>query len=94
MHVLARITFKPEAADRGLAILARLVTHTRREAGCVSYALYEQAEQPHVFQTVEEWRDAAAADAHMKTAHIAEAFAAAGPLLASPPEILSFKAVA
>ena len=94
MHVLARIAFRPDAAAAARVILTQLVAETRKEPGCESYELYQQADRPHVFQTVERWRDAAAADAHMQTPHIAAAFAAAGPLLASPPEILPFNAVA
>lgn len=93
VHVLARITFKPDSASAGRDILARLAAETRREPGCLAYEVFQQAGSPHIFQTVEEWRDAAAVDAHMKTPHIAAAFGAAGPLLAGPPEILPYEAI-
>jgi len=88
-HVLARITVQPEAADAARAILIELVRHTRSEAGCLRYELYQQAEHPQVFQTVELWQDRAAAEAHMRTPHVGAAIAAVGPLLAGPPEILA-----
>jgi len=94
VHVLARISFKPEAAEAAKSLLARLARESRKEPGCVSYAVYQEADTPHVFRTVEEWRDAAAAATHMQSPHIAEAFAAAGPLLAAPPEILAHTSVA
>jgi quinol monooxygenase YgiN len=93
VHVLARITFKPEAVEAAKALLVRLARESRKEAGCVSYAVYQQADQPHVFRTVEEWRDAAAAEAHMQTPHIAAAIATGGPIFAEPPEILPHYAV-
>lgn len=86
-HVLARITVKPESAQTARGILLDLVAHSRQEPGCVSYELYQQAGNPHVFQTVEQWRDEAAADQHLRTIHVGAALAAATPLLAAPPEI-------
>ncbi|MEJ8845946.1 putative quinol monooxygenase [Variovorax rhizosphaerae] len=93
-HILARITFKPEAASQGLAIMTELAARSREEKDCVSYVLFQQADAPHVFQTVEEWSDKAAADAHMVTPHVGAAVAAAGPLFGAPPEILAYTRLA
>lgn len=93
VHVLARITFRPEAAAAGHDILAELVAATRFEPGCLGYEVLRRNDAPHVFQTVERWADQAAADAHMATAHVGKAVAAATPLLAAPPEIVSFTKV-
>ena len=90
-HVMARITLKPEAAEEGRKIMERLAAATRLEAGCLSYQLFQRPDAPHVFQTFEQWHDQAAADAHMSTPHVGAAIAAAGPLFATPPEILAFK---
>ncbi|MGH6637504.1 MAG: putative quinol monooxygenase, partial [Polaromonas sp.] len=76
--------------DTARGILTELVTHSRKEAGCVSYELYQQADNPHVFQTVEQWKDQAAADAHMTMPHVGAAIAAAGALFAAPPEIVAY----
>ena len=86
-YVLARITVKPEVAELAKSILVDLAIKSRQEAGCMGYELYQQAGAPHVFQTVEQWRDKADADAHMETLHVGAALAAAGPLLAQAPEI-------
>ena len=90
IHVMARITVKPEFAAQGRDIMSTLVKATRQEAGCLAYELFQRPDAPHVFQTVEQWTDQAAVDAHMATAHIGAAIAAAGPMFAAPPEILSF----
>jgi quinol monooxygenase YgiN len=95
-YVLARITFKPEAAATArepladLADLAELAARARRKDGRVRYGVFQQAGAARVFQTVEEWRGAASADAHMESPHVAAAFAAAGPWLAGPPQISSY----
>jgi quinol monooxygenase YgiN len=91
MYVLARITVKSEAADSARTILTRLAQQSRQEEpGCESYEVFVQADTPHVFQTVERWRDQAAFDGHMRSAHVGAALAAAGPLLAGPPEIKAY----
>jgi quinol monooxygenase YgiN len=93
-YILARITVKPEAAAAAATILAELAAQTRKEAGCVQYAVYHQEQSPHIFQTVEHWQSKADADAHMTTPHVGAAFAAAGPLLAGAPEILAYTKLA
>jgi len=90
IHVMARITVKPEFATQARDIMSTLVSATRLEAGCLSYELFQRPDAPHVFQTVEQWTDKAAADAHMGTPHVGAAIAAAGPMFAAPPDILAF----
>lgn len=89
-HILARISVKPEAADRMRGILGELMAASLRDAGCAGYEVYQQVDAPHVFQTVEAWNSAADADAHMKTPHVGAAIAAATPLFTAPPEIVAW----
>ena len=91
IHVLARIDIKPESAAAAKAILTTLVNESRKEPGCIAYTLYAQADAPHLFRTDEQWRDQASVDAHMKSAHVGAAIAAASPMFAAPPEILTFE---
>ena len=89
-HVMAAIVVKPEHAEAAKALLIELAATSRREAGCLSYELYQQVDAPHTFHTVEQWCAQADADAHMATPHVGKAIAAAGPMFASPPAIHSF----
>lgn len=84
----------PKQPNTARQLLAALVEQSRQEAGCVRYELYQQAATPHVFQTVEQWKDEAAAKAHMGTPHVGAAIAAARPLFAAPPEILAYTKLA
>lgn len=93
-HVLARIIVKPESAGDARKLLQELAAQSRKEPGCVSYALYQQAEAPHVFQTVEEWKNKSDADTHMTTPHLTSAVAAATPMFAAPPEIVAWTKLA
>ena len=90
IYVMARITVKPEFAAQTRDIMSTLVTATRKEAGCLGYELFQRPDAPHVFQTVEQWADQATIDAHMAAPNVGAAIAAAGPMFAAPPEILSF----
>lgn len=82
LHVVATIPVKPEHVEALSGALTQLAEATREEAGCLAYDLYESAASAGVFVTVERWTDQAALDAHMKTPHVAAAFAAAGDALA------------
>jgi quinol monooxygenase YgiN len=90
IHVMARITVKPESAAAAFELLTALVNATRKEAGCIGYELFQQVDAPHVYRTVEQWLDKVAVDAHMASPHVAAAIATGGPMFAMAPEILSF----
>ncbi|MEJ8855271.1 putative quinol monooxygenase [Variovorax robiniae] len=94
VHILARISFRPEAAAQGLTIMTELAAKSREEKDCISYQLYQQAQAPHIFETVEEWTDQGAVDTHMASPHVGAAVAAAGPLFGAPPEILPYTRLA
>jgi quinol monooxygenase YgiN len=93
IRIMARITAKTESVTAVGQVLEALVLSTRKESGCISYELLHNDENPTEFVTVEAWVDQAAADLHMTTPHIAEAFAKAGPLLAVAPLIQRFTQV-
>jgi quinol monooxygenase YgiN len=91
VHILARITVRPDAAEAAAKLLQTLAAASRKESGCIKYELYQQSDFPHVFQTVEQWQDKNAADAHLKTAHVGAAITAAGPLFTAVPEIQTYQ---
>lgn len=82
LNVVATIPVKPEHAEALRGALTQLGEATRQESGCLAYDLFESAAAPGVFVTIERWTDQDALDAHMKTPHVAAAFAAAGDALA------------
>jgi len=57
-------------------VLRALVPPTRAEAGCIQYDLHQSSEDPCAFAFYERWASPEALDEHMKTPHIATAFAA------------------
>ena len=94
IHVMASIVVRPEHAAAAKDMLIRLVDASRREPGCLAYELFQRPDAPNVFQTVEQWRAQAAVDAHMAAPHVAQAIAAAMPMLATPLAVHSFAKIA
>lgn len=50
----------------------RLIEETRKEAGCISYDLCEDLDNPNILTFIEKWENKQFLDAHMKTAHFVE----------------------
>jgi len=76
LTVVATIKARNDTVDKVRAQLSRLVEPTRKEKGCVEYTLYQDNENPSVFIFYENWESPTDLDAHMKSAHFKECFAA------------------
>ena len=90
VKIMARISAKAGSAAQLRNVLKELARSTRTEPGCISYELFQDEENTLDFVTIEHWRDRQAAEAHLSTPHVAEAFAKAGDFLAQPPAINRF----
>ena len=64
-----------------------------QEKGCTGYQVLQNNADPCDFTLVEEWTSEAALDAHLQTAHVQEAFAKGGPLLAQPPDARRYSVI-
>lgn len=93
LRVVAVIAAKPGAEQVVRDALTDLVRPSRDEAGCRSYELFESAAAPGVFVTLESWNGQDDLDAHLQSAHVAEAFAAAGQHLQVDPGIHPLRAL-
>ncbi len=82
LTVVATIPARPDTEDAIRAALQALASETRKEEGCLAYDLFESASAPDTFVTVERWTSQEALDAHLASAHVAEAFGAAEGALA------------
>jgi len=83
-YVIAEINAKPgsEAALRDL--LVPFAKSSRKEPGCLVYALTEVISEPGRFLTFERWTNKAALDAHMVTPAIKAIVPKLEPILAKP----------
>lgn len=48
---------------------SKLVQESRKEAGNISYSLYQDINSPEVLSFIEVWKDQAAIDAHNRSEH-------------------------
>jgi quinol monooxygenase YgiN len=70
LRVVARIVARPDSVDEVRELLRGLVGPTRGEAGCVSYELLQNRDDPTDFTFVEEWTGDAALEAHLNSPHL------------------------
>jgi quinol monooxygenase YgiN len=94
MKVILRLAAKPDKVEELKAILTSLVAPTRKEAGCLSYEIFQNRADPCDFTFVEEWASDAALDAHWATAHVQDALARGVPLLAAEPDNRRYRKIA
>ena len=92
--IIARISSTAAGVEPLREILTALVSPSRKEPGCLSYELFQDADNPPDFITVERWVDDQAADAHLATSHVAAAIGQATSLLGQPPLIHRFTQLA
>lgn len=69
--VLGRIDVHPEDAGAAGALAAALAEETRKEPGCLQYAIGQDIAQPGRFWLSEKWRNAEALRAHFRTSYMA-----------------------
>jgi quinol monooxygenase YgiN len=74
-------------------VLMKFLAPTRREAGCIQYDLHVDKDDPASFAFYERWADEAVLEAHLKTPHITEGFAAMATLIADAPVIRKYTLV-
>ncbi|MCB1968729.1 putative quinol monooxygenase [Accumulibacter sp.] len=94
IRIMARLTARAGSETALATVLRELCGPSRAEDGCLGYDLFHNQDDAREFVTVELWTDQAAADAHLATAHVAEAVRLASELLAQPPLIHRFRQLA
>lgn len=90
--VHARFRLKPDAHAAFARLRGPMVTATRAEAGCTSYAVYASTEDPHEMLFAEEWTSRAALEAHFTTPHFLAFVGAMEALVTRPPEVRVYAA--
>ena len=81
-----RICVKSSDREVFLAATRSLVAAVRAESGCLSYATYEDMEAANAFYFVGRYRDQAAVDAHIASAHVKTFMGALDGCKSSEPE--------
>lgn len=71
IKVVAKAKLKPGVTVEEYLNQAReLVAETRKEEGCITYALHVDINDPSIITMLEEWVDESALNQHNKTDHV------------------------
>jgi quinol monooxygenase YgiN len=85
--VVGRVRTDADKRESLVAIGQAVAAASRKEAGCVSYRVYEDTELENEFVFVEEWESSEALERHFATSHIAEFMQAIPATLIAPPDV-------
>ena len=85
--VVGRVSTDAAKRDQLIAVAQKVAAASREEAGCISYRVHEDTEQPNHFVFVEEWEDNGALQQHFGTPHIAEFMQAIPETIVAPPDV-------
>src|SRR5687768_15858146 len=70
--VLGTVKLAPDKLAGAREGMAKMVTASRAEPGCIAYAYAQDVLDPETIHIVEKWRDRDALKAHFATPHMAE----------------------
>jgi quinol monooxygenase YgiN len=87
--VIARVKPKPETRAEFMALLEEVQAASRGDDGCLEYGYYAEITDPDSLIAVEEWRDMAALEAHLKQPHVEKLVATLPGMIAEPPRIVA-----
>ena len=90
LRVVARIQAKPDKIGEVRELLLGLVVPTRKEAGCVTYELLQNSNDPGDFTFVEEWSSDSALEAHAASNHIRAIGPKLNGLTSTVPDIRTY----
>jgi quinol monooxygenase YgiN len=94
VRVIAQFTVLADKVEPFItAARATLVVPSRRDAGCLSYDLWQDSADPTRFVMVEEWDSAAGLQAHLAQPWLQQAVAALRPLGAGAVEVHHYHSV-
>ena len=95
LTVVAKLSAKPGKGGALEALLSEQVAAVRAaEPDCLVYRLHRLEKNSDVFLFYEQYRSQAAFDAHRKAPHLAAFRERRDPLVAGPPEVEIYRAVA
>jgi quinol monooxygenase YgiN len=74
-------------ADEAVQALTDVILPTHDEAGCLTYALHRDVNDPNTLVLVERWTSQVALESHLQQPYVAALGAKAAELLAAPPAL-------
>lgn len=90
--VNAVIKIKPGTEKEFLEKVQPLLAASRKDEGCISYALYKNTEDENTFMMIERWESPQMLEQHSKAPHFIRFGEEAGPLMADAIDIQTYSA--
>ncbi|MGE3540680.1 MAG: putative quinol monooxygenase [Candidatus Tectimicrobiota bacterium] len=88
IFIAVKFTIRSEVAEQWLARVAAFTAATRAEPGNLFFEWSRSVDVPHQFVLLEAFRDRAAGEAHVQSAHFQTAMAWMPEAIAARPEII------
>lgn len=82
LTVVAKVIARKESVEIVKSELLKLIEPTRKEHGCINYALHQDNEDSAIFIFYEIWESLACLESHMSTDHFKSYVSAVGSLIA------------
>ena len=92
IFIAVKFTIRPDIADQWLTRVAPFTAATRAEPGNLFFEWSRSVEQPNQFVLLEAFRDRAAGEVHVRSAHFQEAMAWMPDAVAAAPDIIHVEA--
>ena len=93
ISIIAKNIVKPDQVENFKSLARELVAESRKEKGCIAYALNQDIKQPNLLTFIERWQDQAAIDTHNASAHFKRIVPTLGPFQAEPGEVRLYREV-
>jgi len=91
--LIAKVKAKEGMEETVKAKLMSLVEPTRKESGCLTYILHQDAKDKSKFMFYENWVNKNALDGHLETEHLKGFLAKADDLLDGPLDVTMWEKV-
>ena len=85
--VVGRVQTDADKREALMRVGQAVAAASRKEAGCISYRLYEDTELENEFVFVEEWESSEALQRHFTTPHVGEFMQAIPATVVGPPDV-------
>ena len=89
IFIVVKHPVRPEYADDWTSLVAEFTAATRAEPGNLFFDWFRDAEDPNVWLLVEAFRDGAAGNAHVESAHFKAAMTKLPAWVSDVPEIVN-----
>ncbi|MBU3191459.1 antibiotic biosynthesis monooxygenase [Clostridium bowmanii] len=91
--IVAKNSIKPGKAEQFKVLAERLINESRKERGCISYNLYEDASNCNILTFIEVWENSEAINLHNNSEHFTGIVPKFGDLKDGKSEINLYKVV-